>query len=110
MSAMIRKRTSPKLVVSHPEPPLPPDDLERQEREIWNTVCADFVGTNSSYRVLHSALKMHMQGRKAWEVVEKEGMTYENSHGATHAHPMVAASRQAMKTFTEMLKLLKLKL
>jgi hypothetical protein len=110
MKALVRKSSTPQLVINNLEPPPPPPDLEQPEKDIWLTVSREFTGTATAFHVLRSALRMHRQARKAIEIAEREGMVIVTERGSTQPHPMIAAARQAQREFTNSLRLLKLKL
>ena len=104
--------SAPRLVASspYPEPPPPPRDLEKPERELWTKVASDYRGMLTSFAVLEIGLYAHKQMRDAQKQIAVEGMLVPNRDGNPTLNPAVKVERNARRDFLAIFKQLGIKL
>ena len=98
------------LVPKPAEPPRPPSDLEAPEKARWRNVNAEFLLGRTAQDTLHTALHALARARKAREVIDREHIQVLNARGKLIPHPLLAVERHAMRLYSELMAVLKLKL
>jgi P27 family predicted phage terminase small subunit len=84
--------------------PEPPAHLSDEAQSWWRKVTADFVLEAHHLKLLQAACEGWDRCQQAREVIDKEGVTFNDKHGQPRAHPAVAIERDSRIGFARLLR------